>query len=175
MGIQPPDRPTADRKELDKLKLASYACIMVQVSKHSKKQAIGAPCCGSLAQLLSPRLFKALSDPKRLSLFMRLAEDRGPCTVSQMAHGSGVDFSVVSRHLAILREAGIIKCVKRGKELWCTVEVNAVPKVLRDLADALEFCCPEGCGQEGPDSAPSDKRLPARKSRAPRKEQSQPA
>jgi len=148
---------------------------MAQVSKHSKEKAIQAPCCSNLAQLLSPRLFKALSDPKRLSLLMRLAEGPGPCTVSQMAHGSGVDFSVVSRHLAILREAGIIKCVKRGKELWCTVEVDAVPKVLRDLADALEFCCPEGRGQEEPASATSDKRLQIRKNRVPRIKQTQPA
>jgi len=82
---------------------------------------------------------------------------------------------VVSRHLAILREAGIIKCVKRGKELWCTVEVDAVPKVLRDLADALEFCCPEGRGQEEPASATSDKRLQIRKNRVPRIKQTQPA
>jgi len=148
---------------------------MVQVSKRSGNRASAKSGCSGLAQLLSPRLFKALSDPKRLSLFMRLAEDRTPCTVSQMADGSGVDFSVVSRHLAILREAGIIKCVKRGKELWCTVEVNAVPKVLRDLADALEACCPEGLGQEEPASAPSDQRLAARKNRAPRTKQSQPA
>jgi DNA-binding transcriptional ArsR family regulator len=152
-----------------------YVCIMVQVNKRGGKQAGTEPGCSGLAQLLSPRLFKALSDPKRLSLFMRLAEDQGPCTVSQMAHGSGVDFSVVSRHLAILREAGIIKCVKRGKELWCTVEVNAVPKVLRDLADALEFCCPEGRGQKKSGSPPSDQRSPARKNRALRPKQTQPA
>jgi DNA-binding transcriptional ArsR family regulator len=152
-----------------------YVCIMVQVSKRGGNQAGTEPGCSGLAQLLSPRLFKALSDPKRLSLFMRLAEDQGPCTVSQMAQGSGVDFSVVSRHLAILREAGIIKCVKRGKELWCTVEVNAVPKVLRDLADALESCCPEGLGHDGPASAPSDLRVPARKKRVPRIKQSNPA
>lgn len=147
---------------------------MVQVSTHKEKPARVAPCCSGLARLLSPRLFKALSDPKRLSLFMRLAEDQGPCTVSQMAHGSGVDFSVVSRHLAILREAGIIKCVKRGKELWCTVEVNAVPKVLRDLADALESCCSEGHCPKGPAPALSDNRPSARKHRASRRKQSQP-
>jgi len=148
---------------------------MVQVSKHKEKPARVAPCCSGLARLLSPRLFKALSDPKRLSLFMRLAEDQGPCTVSQMAHGSGVDFSVVSRHLAILREAGIITCVKRGKEVWCTVEVKAVAQILRGLANALESCCPEGHGQEAPASALSDQRSRTRKNRVPRIEQAQSA
>jgi ArsR family transcriptional regulator, arsenate/arsenite/antimonite-responsive transcriptional repressor len=101
-------------------------------------------CCAGLQGLLSPRLFKALSDPKRIELLVRMAEERDACTVGQVAEGSGVDLSVVSRHLAILREAGIIQCEKRGKEVWCVVRTAAVAKVLRDLAAALEACCPEG-------------------------------
>jgi DNA-binding transcriptional ArsR family regulator len=118
---------------------------MAQMSKRrTQRAARGADCCGGLASLLSPRLFRALADPKRLSLLLRLAEQRGPRTVSQVAGGSGVDLSVVSRHLAILRDAGIIGCVKRGKEVWCTVQTTAVADLLRELADALETCCPEG-------------------------------
>jgi ArsR family transcriptional regulator len=102
-----------------------------------------AACCGStLSRLLSPQLFKAFADPKRLSLLVRLAEEGRPCTVGQVAEGSGVDLSVVSRHLAVLREAGVIRCVKQGKEVWCSVESSAVVQVLRELADALESCCP---------------------------------
>jgi DNA-binding transcriptional ArsR family regulator len=101
-------------------------------------------CCSTLADLLSPRLFKALADPKRLFLLVRLAERGDACTVSQAAEGSGVDLSVVSRHLAILRDAGVITCQKRGKEVWCTVRTGAVAHALRDLADALEACCPDG-------------------------------
>jgi DNA-binding transcriptional ArsR family regulator len=100
-------------------------------------------CSNNLEALLSPRLFKALADPKRLSLLVRIAEAPGPCTISHVAEGSGVDLSVVSRHLAILREAGVIKCVKHGKEVWCTLQKDAVAQILRGLADALEACCPE--------------------------------
>lgn len=118
---------------------------MAQVSKRGgKSSAPDADCCSGLASLLSPRLFKALGDPKRLSLLVRLAAKRGPCTVSEVAGGSGVDLSVVSRHLAVLREAGIIGCVKRGKEVWCTVQTAAVAQLLRELADALDACCPQG-------------------------------
>ena len=75
---------------------------------------------------------------------MRLAEEGGPFTVSQMAEGSHVDLSVISRHLATLREAGLITCAKRGKEVLCTVQATAVASLLRDIADALEACCPGG-------------------------------
>jgi DNA-binding transcriptional ArsR family regulator len=116
------------------------------------KRAAG--CCSGLQGLLSPKLFKALSDPRRLSLLIRLAEEREPCTVGHVAQGSGVDMSVVSRHLATLREAGIIRCEKRGKEVWCVVQTAAIVKILRDLADALEACCPKGWRVEMEPSVP---------------------
>jgi ArsR family transcriptional regulator len=118
--------------------------------------------------LLSPKLFKALGDSRRLSLLLRLAGASGPCTVSDIAGGSGVDLSVVSRHLAVLRDAGVIRCVKRGKEVWCSLEPSAVVRLLRGLADELERCCPAGvCASEpaspGPSSSPRP--APSRRSR----------
>ena len=123
---------------------------MVQVSKSpgattQAATADGQPrCCAGLEDLLSPRLFKALSDPRRLQLFARLAGEGCACTVGQLADGSGVDLSVVSRHLAMLRDAGVITCEKRGKEVWCTVQTGEVAQILRDLANALDACCPAG-------------------------------
>lgn len=100
------------------------------------------PSPPELAPHLSPRLFKALADPSRLALLVRLAEAEGPRTVSEAAQGGSVDLSVVSRHLAILREAGVIQCVKRGKQVYCSVAGGTVARLLRNLADALESCCP---------------------------------
>ena len=120
---------------------------MVQVSKSPGAPAPAtteSACCAGLEDLLSPRLFKALSDPRRLQLFVRLAGEGCACTVGQLADGSGVDLSVVSRHLAVLRDAGVISCEKRGKEVWCTVRTVEVAGILRGLADALDACCPAG-------------------------------
>lgn len=100
-----------------------------------------ASCCSGLASLLSPRVFRALADPKRLSLFIRLAEEQGPRTVGFVAGGSGVDLSVVSRHLGVLRDAGLIACTRQGKEVHCSVQTDAVVGLLRKVADALESCC----------------------------------
>jgi hypothetical protein len=65
--------------------------------------APGSCCAAGLGELLSPQLFRALADPRRLSLLVRLADEGRPRTVGQLADGSGVDLSVVSRHLAVLR------------------------------------------------------------------------
>jgi len=106
----------------------------------------GAPgkCGAELAQLLSPKLFKALSDPTRLSLLVRLSQAESPRTVGELANGSEVDISVVSRHLATLREAGVLECRKHGKEVRCFVKCGEVAGILRELADALDNCCAAG-------------------------------
>ncbi len=109
-----------------------------------------APCCGGLAAWLSPRLFKALSDPTRIALLARLAEAEGERTVSELASQCPVDLSVVSRHLRTLREAGVLEAQKRGKEVFYRVRIAELATLLRRLADALEACCPPS-GREGVD------------------------
>jgi len=113
------------------------------MTQTSKKRPGGAKrgCCEGLGQLLSPRLFKSLSDPTRIGLVVAIADAKQPATVSELAKGRPIDLSVVSRHLRMLREAGVIECVKRGKELHCSLSKVKIVKSLRDLADELEACC----------------------------------
>lgn len=98
-------------------------------------------CCEGLGKLLPARLFKALGDPTRVGLLVAIAESAEPATVGELAKGRPVDMSVVSRHLGVLREAGIIECVKQGKEVRCSLRKADVVRSLRELADALESCC----------------------------------
>ena len=113
----------------------------MQGTRRRRRDPRPAACCGGLGRLLSPRVFKALGDASRIGLLVRLAEAGGPRTVGDIARGGDVDLSVVSRHLAVLREAGVIRCVRRGKEVWCAVESAALARMLRELADAFEACC----------------------------------
>ena len=100
------------------------------------------PCCVDITGLLDHRLFKALCDPNRLAILCRLAEGRCETTVSQAAQCCPTDVSVVSRHLAMLREAGILKAEKRGKRVYYSVCCTEVAATLRTIADAIEACCP---------------------------------
>jgi ArsR family transcriptional regulator len=95
-----------------------------------------------LEPLLAPELFRALGDPNRLTLLASLAGRGECCTVSEMATCCPVDLSVVSRHLAQLRDAGIVKAEKRGRQVFYTLQCAELAKTLRALADALEACCP---------------------------------
>ncbi len=93
------------------------------------------------SDLLSPQFFKALCDPTRLSILGDVARQEEPTTVSHIAGCCNIDLSVVSRHLATLRDAGILKAEKRGKEVHYSLRTDDVVGRLRALATALEACC----------------------------------
>jgi ArsR family transcriptional regulator, arsenate/arsenite/antimonite-responsive transcriptional repressor len=106
----------------------------------NKRRAGTKGCCGGLAELLPPRLFKALSDPRRVALLARVAACAQGCTVTEAARCCAVDLSVVSRHLAQLRDAGVLEATRRGKEVVYAVRAAALAEELRALADALARC-----------------------------------
>jgi DNA-binding transcriptional ArsR family regulator len=69
-------------------------------------------------------LFAALSDPTRLQLLDRLRAEPGQST-SALTEGSGVTRQAVTKHLAVLAEAGLVRDVKQGRErVW---EVDTTP------------------------------------------------
>ncbi len=99
-------------------------------------------CCDDLRVLNQPELFRALSDPNRLVLLTTLSERTEPSTVSEAAECCSVDLSVVSRHLATMRNAGVLVAEKRGREVFYSVPRAELAAQLRAMADALESCCP---------------------------------
>ncbi|HUU83726.1 MAG TPA: metalloregulator ArsR/SmtB family transcription factor [Phycisphaerae bacterium] len=97
--------------------------------------------------MLDARFFKALCDPNRIALLRRLAECGRPCTVTEMSECCPACVSVVSRHLAMLKEAGILTAEKRGKEVYYSVRSPDLATRLRDMADAIEGCCRDGAAK----------------------------
>ena len=98
---------------------------------------------------LDPVLFKALSDPTRVSLLACIAKCGRGCSVTEVAACCSVDMSVVSRHLGVLADAGILESTKTGRHVKYRVRYADLSRSLRSLADAVELCCPEGdcdCG-----------------------------
>lgn len=98
-------------------------------------------CCPNLQRWLEPALFKALGDPTRLGLLAFLADGGGERTVTELGGCCPVDLSVVSRHLRVLRDAGVVEARRQGKEVFYRVRVAPLAAVLRSLADALEEAC----------------------------------
>ena len=99
----------------------------------------------ALRSHLRPEVFRALADPTRLTLVARLAAAPGPLTVTEVAACCGVHLSGVSRHLAVLRGAGVVEAERSGREVRYRLDHRALVAALRGLADALEGCCGSCC------------------------------
>jgi ArsR family transcriptional regulator len=105
--------------------------------------------------------FKALGDGSRVKIFCRLCGCETPQRVTEVhrARGMSLDLSVISRHLAQMRDCGLVSAERRGKEVLYTANARAIAAELRELADALEGCpCCECDCDCAPDAGPAKKK-----------------
>ena len=126
----------------DKVISVEYSCIVTQMSKRSPEKSDSLRCCPGFHELFEARFFKALCDPCRIRILAHLAELGGAHRVSEIAECCPTDLSVVSRHLATLRDAGMLEAQKRGKEVYYSVRYAQLAATLRAMAEAIEACCP---------------------------------
>ena len=103
------------------------------------------PCIAALERNLRPELFRVLADPTRLGLLGRLILCSEPSTVGELGDCCGVHISGVSRHLAALREAGVVHAERRGREVLYRPDCAVLVESLRGLADAIEDCRASCC------------------------------
>ena len=78
-----------------------------------------------------PDAFRALADPTRREI-LRLLRD-GPKTSGEIAEQFSSSWPTVSRHLAVLRDAGLILSERSGQQI--VYELNTT--VFQDLVEAL--------------------------------------
>ena len=83
--------------------------------------------------MVEARLFQALSDPTRLKILVLLAE--GSANVSGMVKRLKSAQPAVSRHLRVLREAGLIGNVRRGKEVEYSANRETLARAVRYLQE----------------------------------------
>jgi len=92
-------------------------------------------------------LFRTLADPTRRAIFERLARD-GEQTVRALTNQSGVSQPAVSKHLAVLKLAGLVRDRHEGRQTHYSAEPQALKPLIdwmtlygafwRDRFDALE-------------------------------------
>jgi DNA-binding transcriptional ArsR family regulator len=74
-------------------------------------------------------LFRAFADPTRRALFERLCRE-GEVTVGALTAGSGVSQPVVSRHLGVLRQAGLVSDRQEGRQSYYRADGKALAPLL---------------------------------------------
>src|SRR5438876_12281322 len=84
-------------------------------------------------------ILKALADGTRWRIVRELLKET--LTVSEVTERVGATQYNVSKHLRILREAGIITTEKAGKNLHCTVDPGLKQKIARNKNQLDLGCC----------------------------------
>ena len=82
------------------------------------------------------KVFKALGHPTRLWITEKLAH--GECCVNSLVEPLKADFSTVSKHLSVLKEAGIVDDEKRGKQVYYSLKVPCVLSFMSCVEDVIE-------------------------------------
>lgn len=77
----------------------------------------------------------ALADATRLRLLLRLRE--GPCHVTALAAELGVAQASVSKHLAVLRQVGLVEVERRGAQAIYSVSDESIFEICGHLCDGV--------------------------------------
>jgi len=74
-------------------------------------------------------LFRTLADPTRRALFERLCRD-GEQTVGALTARAGVSQPAVSKHLGLLKQAGLVRDRQDGRQIHYSAQVRALAPLL---------------------------------------------
>jgi len=102
-----------------------------------------------LAAIVDSELFRALCEPVRIEI-VKLLTARGRSDVQTIAAQVPQDRSVVSRHLALLHRAGVVRREKVGRQVFFELDgINIVARMERMIErfrSIIPLCCPPSTG-----------------------------
>jgi DNA-binding transcriptional ArsR family regulator len=76
-------------------------------------------------------VFKALGSPARLTIARTLID--GERCVCDLVEACGLGWSTTSKHLDVLREAGVVSSEKRAQKIFYRLELACVAEFIRCL------------------------------------------
>lgn len=100
-----------------------------------------AKCVGMSIERTTDRdiadVFKALGHPARVRMLRAMTE--GEKCVCDLVEISGLGWSTVSRHLSVMKAAGLLSDEKRGKQVIYRLELPCAGRFLACLEQPEEF------------------------------------
>jgi DNA-binding transcriptional ArsR family regulator len=80
-------------------------------------------------------LIKAMAHPTRLLIIDKLG--KGERCVCELRDMIGADISTVSKHLSVLKQAGIVEDEKRGLQVWYSLRIPCILNFFGCAEDVL--------------------------------------
>ncbi len=82
------------------------------------------------------QVFKALAHPSRLLIVDELMqEEKCVCELTALV---GSDMSTVSKHLSVLKAAGVVQDERRGSQIWYRLRMKCVTKFFACVESELQ-------------------------------------
>lgn len=101
----------------------------------------------------SAEIFKAMGHPSRLLILEMLAS--GDRTVTELMQAVGDNMSTVSRHLSVLRQAGLIDGRRAANQIFYYLKVPCIPRFIhcidaevqsrRSEIESSQISCSQEC------------------------------
>lgn len=81
-------------------------------------------------------VLKALGHPTRLWMAEQLAD--GEKCVCELAENIEADFSTISKHLSVLKQAGVVIDEKRGKQVYYRLKVPCILNFIPCVEEVIQ-------------------------------------
>src|SRR6201996_6734047 len=83
-------------------------------------------------------LFKSLADPTRRAIFERLCRE-GEQTVGKLTAQAGVSQPAVSKHLGVLKQAGLVRDRQEGRQTHYSAQLGALAPLIDWTSQMTRF------------------------------------
>ena len=93
---------------------------------------------------IDSEFLRALVEPARIEI-LKILILSGPCDVKTLADNLPQDRSVISRHLALMEKAGMLKVRKEGRHVIYVVDGDGTLRKSEQLVESLRQCIEIGC------------------------------
>jgi len=87
---------------------------------------------------------KALAEPARIEI-LKLLLVQGASDVKRLADNMPQDRSVISRHLATMENAGLLRVKKEGRHVVYSIDGQGMLQKSEQLVDVIRECLKLGC------------------------------
>jgi DNA-binding transcriptional ArsR family regulator len=84
---------------------------------------------------MPPTVFRALADPTRREILQMLRT--GPQNSGEIAAAFDATWPTISRHLGVLRRAGLVRGVRHKQEVRYELNTSVVQDLVRQLMDLI--------------------------------------
>ena len=99
----------------------------MSVKRHNRPAVLKARAC----------VFAALGDETRLSVLTKLTNGK-PQSISRLTAGTSLTRQAVTKHLRVLEGAGVVRCVRVGRESQFELETKPIDDVRKYLEEVSQ-------------------------------------